>query len=78
MIVKNSMKHYYLKKKIFSHLNMEDVTDADYAHAKVNEFKEKNLKNFKIRNLEEYHDLYVRGNTVLLGDVFENLKKYVY
>ena len=78
MIVKNSMKHYYLKKKTFSHLNMEDVTDADYAHAKENEFKEKNLKNFKIRNLEEYHDLYFQGNTVLLGDVFENLKKYVY
>ena len=34
MIGKNSMKHHYLKKKkkFYSHLNMEDVTDADYTH----------------------------------------------
>ena len=35
MIGKNSMKFYCLKKEDFySHLNMEDITDADYAHAK--------------------------------------------
>ena len=36
MIGKNSTKHHYLKKKILtdSQLNMEDITDADYAHAK--------------------------------------------
>ena len=35
MIGKNSMKHHCLKKKIkYGHLNMEDVTDADYAHTK--------------------------------------------
>ena len=35
MTGKNSMKHYYLKWKIFKvTLNMEDITDADYAHAK--------------------------------------------
>ena len=35
MIRKNSMKHGYLKKEDFSsHLNMEDITDADYAHIK--------------------------------------------
>ena len=34
MIGKNSIKRHYLKKNIFSHLNMEDVTDADYVHAK--------------------------------------------
>ena len=34
MIEKNSMKHHYLKKKrFFSHLNMEDTTDSDYAQA---------------------------------------------
>ena len=32
MIGKNSMKHHYLKKKIF-YGNMEDITDADYTHA---------------------------------------------
>ena len=33
-IGKISMKHRYLKKDFYSHLNMEDITDADYAHAK--------------------------------------------
>ena len=29
------MKHHYLKKKDFySNLNIGDITDADYAHAK--------------------------------------------
>ena len=37
MIGKNSLKLHYLKKEdIYSHLNAEDITDADYAHA--NEF----------------------------------------
>ena len=34
MIWKNSMEQHYLKKKIFSHLNMENITDADYTHTK--------------------------------------------
>ena len=33
MIGKSSMKRHYLKK-IFSHLNMEDIIDSDYVHAK--------------------------------------------
>ena len=46
MIGKNSMKHYYLKKKRFlSHLNMEDVTDGDYWHAK------RVCEDFEIKNL---------------------------
>ena len=33
---KNSMKRHYLKKKkdFYSHLNMEDITEADYTKAK--------------------------------------------
>ena len=32
---KNLMKYHYLKRKIFfNHLNMEDITDTDYEHAK--------------------------------------------
>ena len=34
MIGKNSMKYHYLKKDFYSHLNMEDITDVDYAEAK--------------------------------------------
>ena len=47
---------------------MEDITDADYMHAK------RVCKDFKIKNLGEHHDLYVQSNTLLLGDVFENFR----
>ena len=47
---------------------MEDITDADYAHAK------RVCKEFKIKDLGEYHDLYVKSDTFLLADVFENFR----
>ena len=55
-------------KDLYSYLDMEDITDAYYAHAK------KVCKDFEIRNLEEYHYLYVQINTLLLADVFENFR----
>ena len=39
------------KEDFYSNLNMEDITDAGYAHVK------RVCKDFKIKNLEEYHDL---------------------
>ena len=45
---------------------MEDITDADYAHAK------RIRKDFEIKNLGEYYDLYVQNNTLLLADEFED------
>ena len=41
------------KEDSYSHLNMEDITNADYAHAK------RVLKDFEIASLGEYHDFYV-------------------
>ena len=55
-------------KDIYSHLNMEDITDADYAYAK------RVCKDFEIKNLGEYHDLHVQNGTLLLPDVFENFR----
>ena len=54
------------KEDFYSHLNMEDTTDADYAYPK------RVCKDFEIKKLEEYHNLYVKSNTLLLADVFEN------
>ena len=45
---------------------MEDVTVADYTHAK------RVCKDFEIKDLGEYHDLYVQSNRLLLADVFTN------
>ena len=47
---------------------MEDITDADYAHEK------RVCKDFEIKNLGEYHDLYVQSNSLLLADVFEDFR----
>ena len=49
-------------------LNMEDITDANYAHAK------RVCKDFEIKNSGEYYDLYVQSNTLLLADAFENFR----
>ena len=66
MIRKNSAKHSYLKKKIYIHLNMEDITDAIYVHTK------RVCKDLEIKILGEYHDLCVRSYTLLLHDVIGN------
>ena len=44
------------KEEFYSHLNMKGITDADYTQAKMVG------ENFEIKNLCEYHDLYVQSN----------------
>ena len=56
------------KEDFYSHLTMEDITDVDYAHAN------RVCKDFEITNLEDYHDLYVQSDTLLLADVFEDFR----
>ena len=57
------------KEEFYSNLIMEDITDADYKHWK------RFYKEFEIKKLGEYHDLYFESDTLLLADVFENFKK---
>ena len=45
---------------------MEDITDADYMHAK------RVCKDFYNKDLWEYHDFSIQSNTLLLADVFGN------
>ena len=56
------------KESFYSSLNMENIDDIDYRHGN-NVFKK-----FKLKNLGEYHDLYVQRDTLLLADVFENFR----
>ena len=56
------------KESFYSNLNMENIDDIDYRHG-TNVFKR-----FKLKNLGEYHDLYVQSDTFLLADVFENFR----
>ena len=56
------------KEAFYSKLNLEGISDADYEHVK------KVLEAFEIKNLGEYHDLYVHFDTLLLVDDFENFR----
>ena len=56
------------KEAFYSSLNMKDIIDLDYRHAK------RVLKYFNNKNLGDYRDLYVQSDTLLLADVFENFR----
>ena len=56
------------KEAFYSNLNLENISDEDYAHA------QKLWQVFEIKNRGEYHDLYVQSDTILLVDVFENFR----
>ena len=47
---------------------MEGFTNVNYKHAK------RVWKNFKIKNLGKYHDLYVQRDTLLVVDVSESFR----
>ena len=61
-------KELPVKESFYSNLTMEDISNTDYKHAN-NVFKK-----FDLNNLGDYHDLYVRSNTLLLADIFENFR----
>ena len=56
------------KCDFYSSLNMEHISEIDYRHAL------KVFNKFNIKDLGEYHDLYVQSDTILLADVFESLR----
>ena len=55
------------KEDFYSKLNEEGITDKNHAHA------QKVWEELKIKNLGEYH-LFVQCDTLLLADVFENVR----
>ena len=56
------------KRDFYSRFNMENIIDIDHKHA-TRVFKE-----FKMNNLDDYHDLYVQSDTLLLADIFGNFR----
>ena len=52
------------KEDFYSCLNIEDITDIYYRHAK------RVFEELEVNNLGDYHDLYVQSDTLLLADIF--------
>ena len=57
------------KEDFYSNLNIEDIADADCMHAK------RVCKYVEIKNVGEYHDLHLKSDTILLADIFQNVKE---
>ena len=57
------------KEEFYSILNNEHISDENYKHTQ-------NVWNtFNLKNMGEYHDLYLQSDILLLTDVFENFRK---
>ena len=56
------------KEDFYSSLNMENITNIDYRHAK------RVFENFNNKNIGCYYNLYVQSDTLFLADLFENFR----
>ena len=56
------------KEKLFSKLNDCGISDEDFDQA------QRIWKEFGMKNLGEYHDLYLKSDVLLLADVFEEFR----
>ena len=57
------------REAFYSKLNMSDVGNEDYEHAN------RVWKEFRLKDLGEYHDLYIKPDVILLANIFEAFRK---
>ena len=57
------------KEQFYSILNDKHITNDEYDHIK------KVWKTFNVKNMGEYHDLYLKSDVLLLADVFKSVRK---
>ena len=57
------------EKAFYSELYLQEITDKNYVYA------QKVSQELKLKNLDDYHYLYVQSDTLLLADLFKNFRK---
>ena len=53
---------------VYSKLNLSEISESDYNHA------QRVWKEFEMKNLGDYHDLYLKTDALLLSNLFQTFR----